>query len=367
MLSKNGSEESASFAYVCGCDGAHSTVRQQLGLGFPGGPYEKSFYVADVQAKGLIFNQDVNISVSPGSFALAFPVRSSGMFRLIGVIPAELTACDHITFEDIRPEVTKQMETDVQHVNWFSTYRVHHRVADHFRKGRVFIAGDAGHVHSPVGGQGMNTGIGDAVNLAWKLADVIHGHANPTLLDTYDSERIAFAHTLVATTDRLFEIVVGTGAKSTFFRSIFIPYIAPILLRSRAVRRAQFRLVSQTRIEYRRSSALSTGEAGSIHGGDRLPWLPNQDNFKSLNSLAWQLHVFAELTSALRELAAQRTLPIHTFACDETAKAAGLAPGATYLIRPDGYIAHAQLDQNTQPLDHVVSKWLTSEPITQPV
>jgi hypothetical protein len=85
------------------------------------------------------------------------------------------------------------MRVDVERVNWFSTYHVHHRVADRFQRGRVFLAGDAAHVHSPVGGQGMNTGIGDAVNLAWKLAAVLRGRADPALLDTYEPERIAFA------------------------------------------------------------------------------------------------------------------------------------------------------------------------------
>ena len=99
----------------------------------------------------------------------------------------------------------------VERVNWFSTYRVHHRVADHFRQGRAFLLGDAAHIHSPVGGQGMNTGIGDAVNLAWKLAAVLQGGPRPSLLDTYEPERIAFARRLVATTDRAFTVVTSPG------------------------------------------------------------------------------------------------------------------------------------------------------------
>jgi len=90
----------------------------------------------------------------------------------------------------------------VEHVNWFSTYRVHHRVAEFFRSGRAFLLGDAAHVHSPVGGQGMNTGIGDAINLAWKLAAVLNGRAKDKLLDSYETERIAFARRLVSTTER---------------------------------------------------------------------------------------------------------------------------------------------------------------------
>src|SRR5260221_719759 len=108
--------------------------------------------------------------------------------------------------------VIEWMRIEVERVHWFSTYRVHHRVADHFRKGRAFLLGDAAHIHSPVGGQGMNTGIGDAVNLAWKIADVVRGRADPSLLDSYDPERIGFARRLVATTDQAFKAVTSDGA-----------------------------------------------------------------------------------------------------------------------------------------------------------
>src|SRR5207249_11365860 len=97
----------------------------------------------------------------------------------IGLVPEPLRGRDDLEFDDLRAEVEQVTGTRVTEVNWFSAYRVHHRVADHFRRGRVFLAGDAGHVHSPAGGQGMNTGIGDAVNLAWKLAAVLAGRAAP--------------------------------------------------------------------------------------------------------------------------------------------------------------------------------------------
>src|SRR5712691_6341028 len=96
------------------------------------------------------------------------------------------------------------MRIDVEHVNWLSTYRLHHRVADHFRKGNAFLLGDAAIIHNPIGGQGMNTGIGDAVNLAWKLAAVLDGRADASILDSFEPERRAFARRLVATTDRAF-------------------------------------------------------------------------------------------------------------------------------------------------------------------
>src|SRR6185503_2516225 len=93
---------------------------------------------------------------------------------------------------------------EVTKVNWFSTYHVHHRVAGSFRRGHAFLLGDAAHIHSPAGAQGMNTGIGDAINLAWKLAAVLKGRADAKILDTYEPERMGFARKLVATTDQVF-------------------------------------------------------------------------------------------------------------------------------------------------------------------
>src|SRR5262249_21382634 len=154
----------------------------------------------------------------------------------------------------------------------------------------------AGHVHSPAGGQGMNTGIGDSVNLAWKLAAVLGGRASPDLLDTYEAERVPFARSLVATTDRIFEGVVGQSMLARMVRTLFFPLILPFALRFAAVRRAQFRLVSQTRIAYR-SSPLSDGSAGAVHAGDRLPWVEGIDNFAPLTSLDWQLHVYGQASA----------------------------------------------------------------------
>jgi len=355
---RNGTaEEACEFAYVCGCDGARSTVRQELGLNFPGGTYEQLFYVADVQAEGLMFDEVVNACISPNSFILAFPVRSSGMFRLIGIVPQEIAGHKGLTFEEIRPYVKEQINVDVRKVNWFSTYHVYHRVADHFRQGRIFIAGDAGHIHSPAGGQGMNTGIGDAVNLAWKLASVVRGRIDPSVLDTYESERIAFARTLVATTDRLFQLGVSNGMQARLARGIFLRYIAPVLLRFRAARKAQFRLVSQTRIHYRASSALSSGTAGKVHGGDRLPLVQSQDNFQPLISLDWQLHVYGAVTGALRDLANRWNVPVCSFSWDKKANLAGLVQNAAYLVRPDGHIALAQAEQDPQQMEKYFSQW----------
>ena len=356
-MRKRSAEENATFAYVCGCDGAHSTVRETLKLGFPGGTYEQVFYVADVQAEGIALTQEVNACLSDRSFMLAFPIRSTGMFRLIGVIPREAGKREDVTFEDIRPFVKRDINVDVHQVNWFSTYHVHHRVAYHFRHGRVFIAGDAGHIHSPAGGQGMNTGIGDAVNLAWKLAGVLHERTNASILETYETERLAFAKTLVETTDRLFQFAVGQDARSRFFRNLLLRYVGPRLLKFRFARKAQFKLVSQTRIHYRQS-ALSEGNAGVVRAGDRLPWVNGTDNFAALKSLDWQLHVYGNCENTVNGKATDWRMPVHLFPWTPATAEAGLKRDAIYVVRPDGHIGLVQPKQDAEALEQYLKKWL---------
>ena len=237
------------------------------------------------------------------------------------------------------------MHIDVQHVNWFSTYRVHHRVADHFRKGRAFLLGDAAHIHSPVGGQGMNTGIGDAVNLAWKLAAVLHGHADAPILDSYEPERIAFARRLVATTDRAFTGVTSPSAMARLVRLHIVPLLVAPLFALKTVRNLIFRTVSQTMVNYRGSS-LSEGRAGTVHGGDRLPWVKadwtgGEDNFASLTSLDWQVHIYGDAAPQLQAVCDERNLPLHIFPWHPEMSRADLRRDAVYLIRPDGYVALA--------------------------
>lgn len=342
-----GAESSCSAAYLAGCDGARSLVRESIAAAFPGGTYEKVFFVADADGSGPIVNHEIHVDLEAADFVAVFPLKAQGRVRLVGTA---LEATDDrrspLTFEDVRDRVVQHFEFKVGRVNWFSTYHVHHRVASRFREGRVFLLGDSAHVHSPVGGQGMNTGIGDAVNLSWKLAATLRGDAPPSLLDTYEPERIAFARRLVATTDRAFTLVTSQDPFAQFFRTRLFPRLAPPLFRLAAWRRFLFRTVSQIGVNYR-DSLISEGEAGSVRGGDRLPWTPtgpDSDNFEPLSALCWQAHVYGDprpdLISACHELG----LPLHSFDWRPEMARAGLMPGALYLIRPDGYVALAAPD-----------------------
>lgn len=339
-------EEVCEAEYLCGCDGAHSAVRRRLGLGFAGGTYDQLFYVADTQlarppAAELLFH------VGERSLLVVLPVRSTGMWRLIGVVPPEFGGREHVAFEDVRPAAEGLLGCGVETVNWFATYRVHHRVAAGFRVGRAFIAGDAGHLHSPAGGQGMNTGIGDAVNLSWKLASVLQGRLGPEALDSYETERIAFARKLVETTDRAFRRLVGEGWGSRFLRGWMVPHLLPAASGFAAVRRAIFGTVSQTRITYR-ASALSEGRAGEVHGGDRLPW--TGENYAPLAALDWRLHVYGEAGPAIREAASALCVAVDRFDWDAAAERCGFRRDAAYLVRPDGHAAFASPEQDPAAL-----------------
>ena len=341
----DGSEEVCEASYLAGCDGASSTVRGQLGIGFPGGTYTGLFYVADVVARGeAVENGDLSVDIEDADFILLFPLNGNRHVRLVGTIH-DLPDAEHgkLSFEDVRGKALEHLKLDVEKVNWFSTYRVHHRVALRFRDRRAFLLGDAAHIHSPVGGQGMNTGIGDAVNLAWKIAEVLKDKAPETLLGTYEPERIPFAQRLVATTDRGFTVVTSRGGFARMVRTRIVPLLVPLVSRLGTFRRLLFRTVSQTRVNYRGSS-LSAGTAGRVHGGDRLPWVElgsGEDNFAPLTSLKWQVHVYGEVGSGVREACVGLGLPLHVFAWKQAMQDARLQNAAIYLVRPDGYVALA--------------------------
>ncbi len=340
-------------AYLAGCDGAHSLVREAAQIGFPGGKYEHLFYVADVQGSGATMDGELHVALDHSDFLAIFPLAGTGRARLVGTMVDQAPGDQgQLSWNDVGKRVLAWIDIAVERVNWFSTYRVHHRVADRFRDGRIFLLGDAAHIHSPVGGQGMNTGIGDAVNLAWKLAAALHGRADVALLDSYHTERIGFARRLVATTDQLFVGATSGGLIARIFRLRIVPILMPMLFAISAFRRQLYRTASQTRVHYR-SSQFSAGRAGTILGGDRLPWvkLGRGDNFESLVSLDWQVHVYGEATAELRDLCAARRLPLQVFAWRASMRTAGIRRDALYLVRPDGYIGLADGAGGTAALE----------------
>ncbi|WP_428532109.1 FAD-dependent monooxygenase [Rhodopila sp.] len=349
----DGQQETCDAAYLAGCDGARSLVRQSIGSGFPGGTYDQVFYVADVTAEGPALDGELHVDLDEADFLAVFPLAGQGHARLIGTVRDDRAEHpENLKFEDVSQRAIENMKVEVRQVRWFSTYRVHHRVTEHFRMGRCFLLGDAAHVHSPAGGQGMNTGLGDAINLAWKLKAVLTEAASDALLDTYQTERRSFALKLVATTDRVFNFATAEGRVADFIRTRVAPLIMPTLFRFEAARDYVFSAVSQIVVAYR-DSAISAGRAGSVRGGDRLPWapVPDVDNFATFDTIGWQIHVYGIASPALCDWCRSHDVTLHVFAWQEAYAAAGLARDAVYLLRPDTYVALATTDQAPEQLE----------------
>ena len=188
----------------------------------------------------------------------------------------------------------------------------------------------------------MNTGIGDAINLAWKLAWVTSGRAPDSLLDSYEAERIGFARRLVATTDRAFSFATAEGRMADFLRTRLAPILAKTALSLEGVREFMFRTVSQITLNYR-GGPLSVGEAGDIKAGDRLPWTPGDGSEATafLAEIAWQVVVYGEASPALVAWCRDHGVPLQVFEYGPEREAVGLTRNALYLLRPDTYVALA--------------------------
>jgi len=353
LQNAQGVQEMCEVRYLAGCDGARSKVRETLDTGFPGGAYSQLFYVADVEASGPPVDGNLNVDLDQADFLAVFPLKADGRIRLVGVVSDDRAKHpETLTFEDVSHQAIDDMKIAVSKVNWFSTYHVHHRVANHFSKGNAFLLGDAAHIHSPAGGQGMNTGIGDAVNLSWKLAAVLRKRARPDLLDSYEPERIGFARRLVQTTDRAFTLASSEGKLAERIRTQVLPRIAPALTGLDMVRKFAFRTVSQMVVNYRRGP-LSEGAAGDVWGGDRLPWVQlagGADNFTPLKTLDWQVHVYGEASPDLAALCEVRGLDLHPIPWSPAMRKAGVKQNALYLVRPDGYVALADAKGDAERL-----------------
>jgi 2-polyprenyl-6-methoxyphenol hydroxylase-like FAD-dependent oxidoreductase len=304
--------------FLVGCDGGHSRVRESQGIAFEGGTYEHYFYVADVEARGSLQPCELNLCLEKDLFEAFFPMPGDNQYRVVGVLPDQLNNKADLCWEDVAPMAEARFAVQVSKVYSFTRYRVHHRKATSFRRNNVFLCGDAAHVHSPVGAQGMNTGLMDATNLGWKLGQVLQGRLLESALNSYGLEREPFARLLVSTTDRAFLGVTGKGWLGQFLRTLVMPNLFRVMTSLPFTRRQAFRVISQTRVNYRNSPL-------SENGGERLAWAG--ENFSPLRSLDWQVHVYGGQ-------AEEFGVPLHLFGESKLFRR-----GWYYLIRPDGYVA----------------------------
>lgn len=356
IKTKEGKEETIQARWVIGADGAHSIVRHTLNIPFAGKTYKQSLFVMDCKIETDLPTDELTVFFSNTSFAAIFPMINHH-WRIVGELPPGLNNKEEITFEDINKDFAKRMQVNMKlsDCSWIAAYHSHHRCVSTFHKGNYFLLGDAAHIHSPVGAQGMNTGLQDAYNLAWKIAYVYHKKAKPELLDTLTAERLPFAHKLVQTTDRVFSLVVGANKFETYFRLLLAPRLLHILINHKRTSRFMFRTVSQIGINYRHGPLAEDASFGYFPEntplpGDRLPYILYEEN-KNIQEVItpkyFHLLVFSGFEGKTDEIEKSikpyesiikvTNIPL-TIETEVLYKTFGIKQGY-YLVRPDMYIA----------------------------
>ena len=286
---EDGRDDSIRVRYLAGCDGAHSTVRKTANIPFEGGAYLQNFALGDVEADGPLVPGGINVFALGRGLAIFFPLGHPTTWRVIAIQGREPQATlaareDEFSMDELSlPELQAMVDDPTRGAVrlrdpvWLTRFRLHHRQAARYRDGNVFLAGDAAHIHSPVGAQGMNTGIQDSWNLGWKLAMVSRGVANEEILESYNAERWPVGRALLRATDRIFaglERSVSRGSYAATLRRLIVRHVIAPALSRRRIRSLAFHYVSQLGIRYANSPVVTEGTPQLAHGpraGDRLP------------------------------------------------------------------------------------------------
>ena len=345
LRSGDGPEEALTASYVIAADGPHSTIRKALGVAFPGRTLPHNYVLADLHIDGAIPQDQVSIFLATGGFIAVFPM-GDGRFRLMATDPdgvvgdsGEPTVIHIQTLYDRVVHIPARLHS----LNWGSRFRINSRHVRSLRAGRVFFGGDAAHVHSPAGGQGMNLGIQDMVNLSWKLAMVLDGRAKPELLDTYSSERLPVIRQLVRVTEIGTRIFNSTNPAVHALRI----RLAPKALSRNRIQNTAASMFGQLAANYRGDVlAENGGGIGEMRAGDRVPDAEGLYDALDLNGLTLFVGDGADrVVEVAREwdgIVTVRDRP-------------ALDPDAWMLVRPDGYLAAAGDDAAS--LDRWLSRW----------
>jgi len=355
--------EKITATYVIGCDGAKSLVRHLFNFSFKGGTYEQQFYVADTR---LTWQEGFNkliLCPSRKNFCGFFPMAGSNSHRIIGTVPEELNSKTELSFDEIEKTIreTVKFPLEIEKMNWFSVYKLHHRCVDVFKKGNIFLAGDAAHIHSPAGGQGMNTGLQDAYNLSWKLALVLKGVASEKLLDSYNEERLPFAKWLLKFTDRFFSVMTSSNRLLSWLRNNIVPKMLKIFLGIPFMRTTMFKTMSQTKWSYRHSSLSrhASKQKLTFTAGDRLPYVlvncseGNRSVYTLLTEPVFHLVIIGDHDARIapHEFVKQLNLDMAGW------EAFGVTKPLYLLVRPDNYIGLVADDMNDELLRNYLHQY----------
>ena len=382
--------------FLVGADGAHSTVRREAGIGFAGAAYPERFLLADLDLDWDLPHDEGHIWIGDDGLVAAIPLPGERRFRVIVPLPPAYAAKEYESEAEIAAEAETflglRAGVPLRRIGdpaWASAFRIQRRQADRYRHGPVFLAGDAAHVHSPVGGQGMNTGIQDAFNLGWKLALASRDQAAPGLLDTYQSERHPIARGVLRGTHLGTRLFLAQNPLMRAVREQAVPAIVSIS----PIRRRILAAISQLTIGYRGSSLSVDADerdeprrwlrrdARGLRAGDRVPdatFVEARGNAPielfDLISQGWTLLLFPgdnatpETTIALEQVTRQVQNAVgdavrsylvpgapangsaaETTLVDPAGKVAqmfGARQGLVALVRPDGYLGYrGRLDQ----------------------
>jgi 2-polyprenyl-6-methoxyphenol hydroxylase-like FAD-dependent oxidoreductase len=386
---RDGRTEQVHARYLVGCDGAGSTVRRSAGIPFTGGAYPQTFTLADLEVDGGLDRSTAYAFIGQVGILFFFPLGRPASWRMLGMPPS-------LRGGQPQPERPSLEETQaladaftggrlrLRDPVWLSYFRLQHRHASRYRAGRVFVAGDAAHVHSPAGAQGMNTGIQDAWNLGWKLALVTRGVADEALLDSYDAERRPVGGFVVRFTDRAFSVATSTNPLVRAVRTQVVPRVLPLALRFDRAVAYGFRTVSQLNISYRHSPAVQEGQPAPRRGphvGDRLPdarvardgqmyWLGEALAAPSWHLLLcgppgdWDVSQLATVrnrypdTLTVHHLTGQAAPgALHDIDGQAFARLGGRET-AHYLIRPDHHVGYRAAGTDLDGLGRYLTRWL---------
>lgn len=375
----DGSEQSVTAKYLIAADGGNSTIRDLLKIPFIGKTYPKPIFIMDCKAKTDFAPDEINFVFSDSTVAGFFPLQGF-RWRIDGSLPKELENRQTIKFEDVEKNLHLWTELNFtpETNEWFSVSHSHQKYAGSIKVGNCFLAGDAAHVNTPVGAQGMNTGLQDAFNLAWKLALVLKHQAKPELLNTYSTERSAISKGFARYADLVFKLVTSTNRVVRLFRMYIMPFffssIFPLFEKRKSFRQMFFKSISQIGINYRKSSLsfqLSDGffSKGSPKPGDRLPYIqflskvrmvsiyefidPVSFNLLILaNTLPEDISIIADIYNLNVSLIEQQSETTELY------KNLGINNSGYYLVRPDMYIAIRSSTTNTQHLNSYLQQFM---------